>query len=108
MQAALNGGPNLSVPAGWGDEGAQPGANAWSFGPEDGNPGMDHEDAGALYHLLENEVVPLFYDRDAEGVPKGWVEMMKAAMATVTQPFSSHRMLAEYAPRAYFPLGGLR
>ena len=57
----------------------------------------------ALYHLLENEVVPLFYDRDDEDVPRGWVAKMKASMKRLTPVFNTNRMVAEYAERFYLP-----
>ena len=101
MKAAINGGLNLSVLDGWWVEGYN-GANGWGFGEHHAS---DAEDAGYLYHLLESEVVPLFYTRDAAGVPTEWVAMMKQAMISTLKGFSSHRMMIDYAEKAYLPLG---
>ncbi len=101
MKSAINGGLNLSVLDGWWEE-AYDGTNGWGFGDVHQS---DPDAAATLYHLLESEVVPLFYDRDEDGVPQGWVEMMKNAIVGVTPQFSTHRMVAEYAEKAYLPLG---
>ncbi len=100
MKAALNGGLNLSVLDGWWLEGYN-GANGWGYGDE---AQSDASDAGTLYHLLESEVVPAFFDRDEAGIPVRWVGMMKEAMATITPAFSTQRMVKEYAETAYLPL----
>ena len=104
MKSALNGGLNLSVPDGWWAEAAVPGQNGWTFGPDGLEAYDDDADAAGLYELLENEVVPLFYDRDGDGVPKAWVKMMKEAIVSSVFEFSTHRMLMDYATQAYFPL----
>ncbi|MBA2338536.1 MAG: hypothetical protein H0V96_12425, partial [Acidimicrobiia bacterium] len=65
----------------------------------------DAEDAGILYHLLEAEVIPMFYDRDDKGVPQRWVEMMKESIVAALPQFSSQRMMVDYAEQAYLPLG---
>ena len=57
----------------------------------------------SLYDLLEREVVPAFYERDARGIPRRWVAMVKQAILTVTPRFSSRRMMKDYAERAYLP-----
>jgi starch phosphorylase len=101
MKAAANGALNLSVLDGWWVEGFD-GTNGWGFGE---HTTSDLEDAGTLYHLLESEVVPRFYDRDDAGIPHGWTEMMKEAIASIVPTFSAQRMVAEYAERAYLPLG---
>ncbi len=104
MKSALNGGLNLSVPDGWWAEGAVSGQNGWTFGPDGLEAHSDDSDAAGLYELLEEQVVPLFYDRDGDGVPKSWVKMMKEAIAGSVFQFSTHRMLMDYANQAYFPL----
>lgn len=104
IKAALNGGLNLSVPDGWWDEAVKHGENGWSFGPSGFDSMPDGDDAAALYQLLESDVVPLYYTRDGDNVPKAWVNMMKEAIASSVFPFSSHRMLMQYAGQAYFPL----
>lgn len=107
MKAALNGVLNLSVLDGWWIEGHNE-KNGWAFGHEHdiGDHGrQDAEDAVALYQLLQDQIVPLFYERDDAGVPTGWVDLMKEAMASCAGEFSSHRMVADYVNRAYVPLG---
>ena len=104
MKAALNGALNLSVPDGWWTEAVRHGANGWSFGPDGLEAQADGEDANSLYHLLEQEVAPLYYTRDGDNVPKAWVSMMKEAIVSSVFPFSSHRMLMQYAVQAYYPL----
>lgn len=104
MKSALNGGLNLSVPDGWWAESVVNAQNGWSFGPEGLAEHGDDADSGSLYHVLENEVVPLFYQQDEDGIPKGWVAMMKEAIVGTAYPFSAYRMLIDYAQKAYFPL----
>ncbi len=100
MKAAANGALNLSVLDGWWVEGYN-GSNGWGFGE---HTTSDFEDAGTLYHLLEDEVVPRFYERDDAGVPQRWAETMKEAIASVVPAFSAQRMVTEYAERVYLPL----
>lgn len=104
MKAAINGVPNVSVPDGWWEEVAADGKNGWIFGPPGLDPHPDHDDAASLYAKLENDVVPLYYDRNDKGVPEGWVEVMKSSIADTVHQFSSHRMLMEYTRDAYAPL----
>ena len=108
QKAALNGVPNLSVLDGWWPE-AYNGANGWAIGEtgtfsnkEDEKEG-DQADANSLYSLLEEEVVPLYYQRDVDGVPRGWVQVMKESMLTVGPAFSMRRMLKEYVELLYVP-----
>ena len=106
MKAAMNGGLNLSVLDGWWAEGFN-GKNGWAFGLEWGNgdhEAQDNEDALALYRILQDEVVPRFYDRDASGTPLAWVEMMKEAMISTLVGFSTNRMVKQYTEQAYLPL----
>jgi starch phosphorylase len=102
MKAALNGVLNLSVLDGWWAEGAAP-EHGWSLGGESENDSeaQDDRDARALLDLLEKQVVPLFYERDADGVPRRWVAMMKASMRMAGLRFSARRALGEYAQRVY-------
>ena len=102
MKAAVNGTLNLSVLDGWWAE-AYDGTNGWAI---DGTEASDHEeqdnrDAAAFYDLLEKEVIPLFYDRDAHGVPRGWVNRMKASLRTIGPRFSAARMVDEYVQNIY-------
>lgn len=108
MKAAINGVPNLSVLDGWWIEGFN-GVNGWSFGLDDANPdydGADHHDAYDFYHILADQVAPLYYDIDAEsGLPLGWIEVMREAILTSINDFSTHRMVSDYCELAYFPMG---
>jgi starch phosphorylase len=104
MKAAINGVPHLSIPDGWWAEGAN-GANGWVI--ESSTTGsddiVDAADAGALYRLLEEQVVPAFYDRDAAGVPHRWLAIVKEAIRSVAPAFSARRMVKEYVERMYVP-----
>ena len=110
MKAAMNGVPNLSVLDGWWPESYHPAgggraANGWAFGDvqyEDWET-QDEIDSQALYRLLEEQVVPLYYDRDATGIPRGWVKVMKEAMRTSIAAFSMRRMIKEYVEEMYLP-----
>jgi starch phosphorylase len=107
MKVALNGGLNLSILDGWWAEGYN-GKNGWAFGLDWGDgdhAAQDNYDAVALYQALQDEVVPLYYERDREGIPHGWVTMMKEAIASIAPAFSTHRMVVDYATKAYFRLG---
>jgi starch phosphorylase len=105
QKAAMNGALNASVLDGWWPE-AHDGENGWVIGderaystPED----QDREDAASLYSILESEIVPMYYDRDEQGLPRRWLARMKRSMATITPGFSSNRMVRDYAERAYMP-----
>jgi starch phosphorylase len=104
MKAAVNGVVNLSVRDGWWDE-AFDGSNGWSIGgmKEETPPDEDGADAEALYDLLENSVVPLFYDRDRSGVPHGWIRLAKDSITSVSPAFSARRMVKEYTENMYLP-----
>lgn len=105
MKAAFNGVLNLSILDGWWAE-AYNGRNGWAIdsGVEtDHWEDQDRADAEALYRILEEQVVPLFYQRDRDYVPRGWVAMMREAIRTVGPNFSTRRMVKEYAERYYVP-----
>ncbi|MFN2272959.1 MAG: alpha-glucan family phosphorylase [Anaerolineae bacterium] len=106
QKAAVNGVPNLSILDGWWAEGYN-GANGWAIdaGQEkfESEWAQDAAEAEALYDLLENEVVPLFYKQDADGMPRGWVQVMKEAIRTAAPVFCTRRMVKEYAERFYVP-----
>ena len=104
MKASLNGVPNLSILDGWWAEGYN-GANGWAIdgGRHDNPDAQDRADANAIYELLEEEVVPLFYERDRDDIPRGWVEMMREAIRGNTPQFSMRRMVKEYATLMYVP-----
>ncbi|MBM4412901.1 MAG: glycosyltransferase family 1 protein [Chloroflexi bacterium] len=106
QKASLNGIPNLSILDGWWPE-AYDGTNGWAVGEEreyDNLDEQDWNDAQHLYHLLENEVAPAYYDRDANGVSARWVAIAKAAIMTCAPQFSTRRMLKEYVNRLYLPV----
>jgi starch phosphorylase len=109
MKAAQNGVPNMSVLDGWWDEGYE-GDNGWAIGGRDvaaDEAAQDWHDALDLYRLLEDEIVPSYYDRDAEGLPRGWLGVMRRAMATALWQFSTTRMLQEYTELLYLPAAGV-
>jgi starch phosphorylase len=103
MKAALNGVPHLSVLDGWWYEGYN-GNNGWSIGdgPRTYDPEEeDKADAEALYRLLEDNVVPLYYDRDRDGIPHSWIRVVKETIRSVMPHFCARRMLKEYTDRVY-------
>ncbi len=103
MKAAVNGVPNLSIGDGWWAEGYT-GANGWLIDgkSESLNPAeVDAADAEALYWLLETEVVPTFYDRDAQGTPHAWLRIVREAIRTVMPRFSARRMMKQYVESMY-------
>ena len=104
QKAAVNGIPNLSVLDGWWAEGYN-GANGWAIDSKEDNDewAQDAADAETLYQLLENQVVPLFYQRDTDSVPRGWVQVMKEAIRTSMPVFCARRMVKEYTERLYIP-----
>ena len=106
MKAAINGVPHLSIGDGWWAEGFT-GANGWLIdsgqAPLDSPEAVDAADAAALYRLLEEDIVPAFYERDANGVPRRWLSTVKQAIRTVTPRFSARRMVKEYVERMYVP-----
>ena len=106
QKAALNGVPNLSVLDGWWKEGYD-GSNGWAVPlPEEplGDGAQDALDMAGLYAVLENDVIPLYYDRGLDGVPHGWCTVVKNSIRTSAPRFSARRMLKEYVNRAYTPL----
>ena len=108
MKAALNGLLHLSVRDGWWYEGYN-GTNGWAIGDEVQacDPvEEDRTDAAALYRLLEEEIVPLYYRRDRAGVPRGWLNMVKESIGSIVPFFCSRRMLKEYIEQMYIPSAG--
>jgi starch phosphorylase len=105
MKASLNGVLHLSIRDGWWHEGYN-GTNGWAIGddlvpiePES----EDKADAEVLYRLLEEEIVPLYYDRDRSGVPQRWMRIVKEAIRSVVPLFCARRMLKEYTEQMYMP-----
>ena len=109
MKAAQNGTLNLSVLDGWWDEGWT-GDNGWAIGGRETNPdegAQDHADAMDLYRLLETEVIPRYYERDRNGLPTAWLQLVRSAIASTIWRFSTTRMLHEYVERMYLPAAGV-
>ena len=107
MKASANGIPNLSVLDGWWDEGWT-GDNGWAIGGRETNPdegAQDWADAQDLYRILETELIPAYYERDASGLPPRWIQLMRNAIASNIWRFSTTRMLHEYVERLYLPGG---
>ena len=102
MKAAVNGGLNFSVLDGWWLEGYD-GDNGFAIGDlsEVSDDEGDATDAESMYRTLEQEIVPRFYDRDDENIPRRWIAMMKRSLETLVPRFNSDRMVAEYANRIY-------
>jgi starch phosphorylase len=108
MKAAQNGVPSISVLDGWWDEGYT-GDNGWAIGGREPLPdeaAQDWADAQDLYSLLEETLVPLYYQRDANGIPLGWLKVMRASIGSTIWRFSTTRMLQEYAEQLYLPAAG--
>ena len=105
MKAGINGVPHLSIGDGWWAEGYN-GSNGWVI---DGGKGMedpdaqDAADADALYRLLEEQVVPTYYQRDQHGVPHAWLRIVKECIRTVTPQFCGARMVKQYVEQMYVP-----
>jgi starch phosphorylase len=102
MKAALNGVPQISTLDGWWAEGYT-GYNGWAIPLAPENSDVDAVDVENLFTLLENEVVPAFYDRDAAGIPRRWTAMMKHAIRTAGERFTAGRMVQQYVRDYYLP-----
>ena len=105
MKVLVNGGLNLSELDGWWAEAYTPEAG-WALGDgkEHGeDPAWDAAEAETLYGLLEREIVPAFYARDARGIPTAWIAKMRESMACLTPRFSTNRVVREYTDRYYVP-----
>jgi glycogen phosphorylase len=109
MKAAQNGVVNVSVLDGWWDEGFE-GDNGWAIGGREMNDdegAQDWSDAMDLYRILEEDIIPAYYDRDSSGLPRRWLETARRSMATTLWRFSTTRMLHEYTERLYLPAAGV-
>lgn len=104
MKVLVNGGLNVSVLDGWWAEAYTPEVG-WALNGEQwhGRASFDAAEAEALYELLEREVVPEFYNRDASGIPRAWVARMRQSMAQLTPRFSTNRSVREYTEQHYIP-----
>jgi starch phosphorylase len=108
MKSVINGGLQLSVLDGWWAE-AYDGTNGWAL-PGEVQPDagtQDARDAATLYRLLEQEVVPAFYNRDADGLPRAWLARIRASLLTLAPAFTAGRMLEDYVERIYSPASHL-
>jgi len=105
MKVIPNGGLNMSVLDGWWPE-AFDGTNGWAIGDRRIYGNQDYQDfmeSNSLYELLEKEIVPMFYDRGSDGLPRRWIAMMKSSMESCCPVFNTNRMVREYAERFYLP-----
>ena len=111
MKAAINGVPHLSIGDGWWAEGFT-GSNGWVIdggtqgglgGPGGNDEASDIADAHALYRLLEEEIVPAYYDYDASHLPRRWLTIVKESIRTIAPRFCARRMVKEYAEEMYAP-----
>jgi starch phosphorylase len=110
MKAAMNGIVNVSVLDGWWDEGFNE-RNGWAIGGREAaadEATQDWNDAQELYRLLEEEVVPAWYERDEAELPRRWLTLMRESMASSLWQFSTSRMLEEYVEQLYLPAAGNR
>ena len=111
QKVCFNGGLNCSVLDGWWCEGYQAdangkGLNGWAIGQDAHTTDQkiqDEIDSESLYRLLEEEITPLYYDRDESGIPHGWIKMMKASIKSNSLAFNTHRMIADYVTHVYAP-----
>ncbi len=100
MKATLNGVPNLSILDGWWIEGYN-GKNGWAFGGGEVAGDRNSADANAIYQLLENEVIPLYYQRSDDGIPHDWIKVMRESIRSNAPRFSARRMVKEYIEKFY-------
>ncbi len=108
MKATANGVLNLSILDGWWDEAYRPEVG-WAIGRRENYDDCNYQDqveAEALYGLLEQEVVPSFYERGSDGLPRRWIGRMRASIQTLCRFFTTHRMVEEYTERYYLPAAG--
>lgn len=105
MKVLPNGGLNLSIADGWWAEAYEPGVG-WAFGTAEHGLSEEHQDeidAAQLYETLEREVIPHYHDRGADGVPHGWIAMVKNSMRRLCPRFNTNRMVRQYVEEHYLP-----
>lgn len=108
QKVVLNGGLNLSILDGWWAE-AYDGSNGFAIGRGSTHVSDeigDARDGKYLYQVLEDEVIPLYYDRDIDGLPQQWIKMMMNSIGTLAWRFSAHRMVMDYVTAGYVPAAG--
>ncbi|MGC9053931.1 MAG: alpha-glucan family phosphorylase, partial [Candidatus Hydrogenedens sp.] len=111
MKAAANGALNISIPDGWWCEANGLGHNGWTIGKGETYESTEEQDrveSSALYEILEQEIIPMFYDRGQDGLPREWILRMKEAIKTICPIFNTYRMVQEYAEKAYIPFSKRR
>jgi starch phosphorylase len=107
MKVLANGGLNCSILDGWWDEAYEPSVG-WAIGngeeyPEGDEEHQDFVESQAIYNVIENDIVPLFYERGRDGLPRGWIAKMKASMRKLSPRFTTRRMVMEYTEQMYMP-----
>lgn len=105
MKICCNGGLNLSILDGWWCEGYH-GDNGWAIGAGEEYTDLTYQDdveSRAIYDLLEQEIVSLYYTRSSDGLPRGWLRMMKRSISTICPYFNTNRMVQEYVEKCYWP-----
>ncbi len=106
MKSSANGGLNISIPDGWWCEAEHLGPNGWSIGRGEHYDDLEEQDrveSEALYELFEKEIVPTYYDRGNDDLPRNWIHRMKSAIRTIGPVFNTYRMVQEYTDRCYIP-----
>lgn len=103
MKMIVNGGLHFSTLDGWWDEAYSPEVGFQIGGREEHQGTRDAADANSMYEVMENEIAKEFYNRDRDGIPRGWIERVRASMRQLCEPFSSDRMLRDYIHQAYLP-----
>jgi glycogen phosphorylase len=105
QKIAINGGLHMSILDGWWKE-AYNGKNGWAIGEKVKDNAsadeIDRRDADSLYHVLGDNVIPTFYQRDSNGIPRKWVARMRNALQSIIPVYNTHRMVADYATKYYF------
>ncbi|NMA67023.1 MAG: glycosyltransferase family 1 protein [Clostridiaceae bacterium] len=105
QKASINGVLNFSILDGWWQEGYN-GSNGWAIG-KDAEYSNEHQqddaDSKSLYEILEREIIPLFYERDENGIPTKWVKYMKASIKSLAPVYGTHRMVKDYTEKLYLP-----
>jgi glycogen phosphorylase len=105
MKASVNGVLNMSILDGWWDEAYSP-SLGWAIGHGENYEDFDYQDeieSQAIYNLLEKEIIPIFYDRGRDNLPRKWIQMMKNSMTHICPYFNTNRMVREYTERCYLP-----
>jgi alpha-glucan phosphorylase-like protein len=103
QKVSINGGLNLSILDGWWLEGFKP-SNGWAIGGDSSEPDMekqDEQDFQHLYQTLAEQVIPEFFDRDEDGIPRRWLKRIRNSMESLIPVFNTNRMVAEYVKKYY-------